>query len=64
MTLKDFITQINTAATAIQNTTKMEDVLVEFSVDDRSEGTTITVDNMPKIMYDLINPGKVVIHLD
>lgn len=36
---------------------------IEFEVSDRSEGTTITCDDIEQIVFDLMNPSKVIIKI-
>lgn len=64
MTLKDLVEKVQAAGLLIQNSGEdMAEVNVKFMVSDRSEGTEIDVDNVDQILYDILNPSKVTIHL-
>ena len=64
------LSDLNDKIARTQNTIKAsvvdgdtDKIQVQFEVSDRSEGTTITVDSIDKIVYDILDPTKVVIHL-
>jgi len=64
MTLKDLVDKAQSAGLLVQNSGgDMAKVTIKFSVDDRSEGTTIEVDEIDGIMYDLMNPSQITINL-
>lgn len=64
MTLKDLVEKIQDTGVMLQsNGQDLSNINVKFSVDDRSEGTTIEVDNVDKIIYDLLNQTKITFYL-
>lgn len=67
MSLKDLTIHVMNLSSQVNSANpsdaQLDEIMVEFEVDDRSERTTITVDSVDAMIYDVLDPKKVKIKL-